>query len=169
MEVVDSILKGSGEYNIQDNIMSALAAFYDVWGGESWTYLGLSQIIKIIGKYILLCNHNHITILSLIVYWLKYATNSLIWLAERQPVRRRTDWRMDRATHWHNKQRSDSVKFHRLLFYLFRYTIKLLLTEISVHTGNICSEIQGAWTSLRSVHTPWMSEQIFPRMDLELG
>ena len=48
------------------------------------------------------------------------------------------------------------------------YTIKLLLTEISVHTGNICSDIQGAWTSLRSVHTPWMSEQIFPRMDLEL-
>ena len=35
MEAVDSILKGSGKYNIQDNIMSALAAFYDVWGGES--------------------------------------------------------------------------------------------------------------------------------------
>ena len=35
VEVVDSILKGSGEYNIRDNIMSALAAFYDVWGGES--------------------------------------------------------------------------------------------------------------------------------------
>ena len=29
--------------------------------------------------------------------------------------------------------------------------MKLLLTEISVHTGNICSDIQGAWTSLRSV------------------
>ena len=72
-------------------------------------------------------------------------------------------------THWHNKPRSNSVKFHRLLFYLCRYTIKLLLTEISFHTGNICSDIQGAWTSLRSVHTPWMSEQIFPRMDIELG
>ena len=47
------------------------------------------------------------------------------------------------------------------------YTIKLLLTEISVHMGNICSDIQGAWTSLRSVHTPGMSEQIFPRMDLD--
>ena len=35
MEVVDSILKGSGEYNIWDNIMSALAAFYDVWGVKS--------------------------------------------------------------------------------------------------------------------------------------
>ena len=35
MEVVDSILKGSGKYNIRDSIMSALAAFYDVWGGES--------------------------------------------------------------------------------------------------------------------------------------
>ena len=30
MEVVDSILKGNGEYNIRDNIMSALAAFYHV-------------------------------------------------------------------------------------------------------------------------------------------
>ena len=60
-------------------------------------------------------------------------------------------------------------KFYLILFYLGMYTIKLLLTEISVHTGNICSDIQGAWTSLRSVHTPWMSEQIFPRMDLELG
>ena len=39
-------------------------------------------------------------------------------------------------------------------FYLGRYTIKLLLTEISVHTGSTCSDIQGAWTSLRSVHTP---------------
>ena len=35
MEAVDSILKDSGEYNIWDNIMSALAAFYDVWGRES--------------------------------------------------------------------------------------------------------------------------------------
>ena len=35
MEVVDSILQGSGEYNIRDNTMSALAAFYDVWGGKS--------------------------------------------------------------------------------------------------------------------------------------
>ena len=41
-----------------------------------------------------------------------------------------------------------------IMFYLCRYTIKLLLTETSVHTGNICSDIQGAWTSLRSVHTP---------------
>ena len=39
-------------------------------------------------------------------------------------------------------------------FYLGKYTIKLLLTEISVHTENICSDIQGAQTSLRSVHTP---------------
>ena len=57
----------------------------------------------------------------------------IIWLAERQSVHRRTDRRMDRATHLHNKQRSDSVKFHRMLFYLCRYTIKLLLTELSVH------------------------------------
>ena len=35
MEDVNSILKGSGEYNIRDNIMSALEAFYNVWGGES--------------------------------------------------------------------------------------------------------------------------------------
>ena len=32
----------------------------------------------------------------IIVYWLTYAMNSLIWLAERQSVHRRTDWRMDR-------------------------------------------------------------------------
>ena len=35
MEVVDSTLKGSGEYHIRDNSMSALAAFYDMWGGKS--------------------------------------------------------------------------------------------------------------------------------------
>ena len=26
--------------------------------------------------------------------------------------------------------------------------MKLLLSEIAVHTGNICSDVQGAWTSL---------------------
>ena len=30
MEVGESILKGSGDYNIRDNIMSALAAFSEV-------------------------------------------------------------------------------------------------------------------------------------------
>ena len=36
MEVVDSVLKGSRNYNIRDNIMSALAAFYDnVFGSDS--------------------------------------------------------------------------------------------------------------------------------------
>ena len=35
MEVVDSILKGSGEYNIRQNNMSVLEAFYGMWGGES--------------------------------------------------------------------------------------------------------------------------------------
>ena len=39
-----------------------------------------------------------------------------------------------------------------LVFYLCMFPIKLLLTEISVHTGNICSDIQGALTLLRSVH-----------------
>ena len=33
-----------------------------------------------------------------IVYRLKYGKNSLIWLAERQSVHRRTDWRVDQAT-----------------------------------------------------------------------
>ena len=79
--------------------------------------------------------------LILIVYWLKYGMNSLIWLAERQSVHWRTDRRMDRATHWHSKQCSNSVKVHLILFYLGRYTINLLLTEISAHTGNICSDI----------------------------
>ena len=69
-------------------------------------------------------------------------------------MHRRRDRRMDRATHLHSKQCSNSVKFHLMLLYLGRYTIKLLLTEISVHTGNICSDVQGAWTSLRSVNTP---------------
>ena len=79
-----------------------------------------------------------VKISAFIVYWLKYRTNSLIWLAKRQPVHRRTDRRMDRATHLHNKQRSNSVKFHGILFqYLCRHTIKLLLTEISVHMVNI--------------------------------
>ena len=53
---------------------------------------------------------------------------------------------MDRETHYHSKQHSNSAKFYLILFYLGMYTIKLLLTEISVHTGNICSDIQGVWT-----------------------
>ena len=36
--------------------------------------------------------------------------------------------------------------------------VGIWLTEISVHMENI-----------RSVQTPWMSEQIFPRINLELG
>ena len=75
---------------------------------------------------------------------------------------------MDRATHLHSKQHSNSAKNYLILFYLGMYTIKLLLNENSVHTGNISSDIQGAWTSLRSVYMPSMSEQIFPHMDLEL-
>ena len=68
-----------------------------------------------------------------IVYWLKYATNFLIWLAELS-----------------------KVSSYPILFYLDMYTLKLFLTKISVHTENICFDIQGAWTS-----------QIFPRMDLK--
>ena len=68
------------------------------------------------------------------------------------------------------KEPFHSVKFHCILFYLCRYTIKLLLTKISVYMGNICSDIQGAWTLLQClVHTPLMSEEIFPCMDLELS
>ena len=33
-----------------------------------------------------------------------------------------------------------------ILVYLYGYTIKLLLTEILVHRGNICSDVQGVWT-----------------------
>ena len=75
-------------------------------------------------------------------------------IIERQSVHRRMDRRMGRATHQHNKQCSNSIKIHSILFYLRRYTIKLLLTQITVHTGNICSDIQRAWASLRSVQTP---------------
>ena len=49
------------------------------------------------------------------------------------------------------------------------YTIKLLLIEISIHTGNIGSDVQSAWTLWRSVHTPWTSERIIPRIGLALG
>ena len=38
------------------------------------------------------------TVLKIIVYWLEYGTNSLIWLDESQSTHRRTDRRMDRAT-----------------------------------------------------------------------
>ena len=64
-------------------------------------------------------------------------------MAERQSVRRHTGRHMNQATLLRSKQRSNSVKFHLILFYLGRCTIKLLLTEISVHRGNICSDIQG--------------------------
>ena len=59
----------------------------------------------------------------------------------------------------HSKRRSNIVKFHLILVYLGRYTIKFLLTEISVYMGNICSDDQ------RSIH----SEQVFLRMDLLLS
>ena len=32
-----------------------------------------------------------------------------------------------------------------MLVYLEKYTIKFLLIESTVHTGSICSEVQGAW------------------------
>ena len=34
------------------------------------------------------------------------------------------------------------------------YTIKLLLTEISVHAGNNCSDIQGVWTERCEAYGP---------------
>ena len=34
----------------------------------------------------------------------------------------------------------------KILIYLYRYTIELLLTESSVHTRNICSDVHGPWT-----------------------
>ena len=37
-------------------------------------------------------------------------------------------------------QRSDKVKFYLILVYLCWYTIKLLLTESSIHTRNISSD-----------------------------
>ena len=66
----------------------------------------------------------------------------------------------------HHHSRSNVVLELRKLrhIFIFRTAIDLILTEISVHTGNICSDIPGAWTSLHSVHTPWMSEQIFCRI-----
>ena len=37
----------------------------------------------------------------------------------------------------------------------------ILLTEITVYTRNICSEVKGALTSLPSVHTRWTSAKYF--------
>ena len=48
---------------------------------------------------------------------------------------------------------SNEVKFHLILVYFGKYTIILLLTENSVRTEKIYSDVQGAWTSLRSIHT----------------
>ena len=62
--------------------------------------------------------------------------------------------RMDQAMHLHSKQRSNSVKFHRILFYLYRCTITLWfwsIQEIFVLTlkaygpnalGSMCLECQ---------------------------
>ena len=48
--------------------------------------------------------------------------------------------------------------------YQFIYTIKLLLTEILVHTGNICSDVHGAWTSclerLNKYFLVWTSRSV---------
>ena len=75
------------------------------------------------------------------------------------------EWTM--AMNKNNNQCSNTVKLHLILFYLDRYIIKLLLTESSVHTGNICSDVQGALTLLHSVGPHALtSEKIFPHMDL---
>ena len=58
-----------------------------------------------------------------------------------------TDRRLDWATHQHNKQRSNSVKFHCMLFYVCRYTTKLLLAEMSVHKDRHKYKYFLVWTS----------------------
>ena len=42
--------------------------------------------------------------------------------------------------------KADCTDYIIILVYLGRYTIKHLLAENSVHTENICSDVQGAWT-----------------------
>ena len=46
------------------------------------------------------------------------------------------------STHYHSEQCCNTVKFHLSLVYLGKYTIKFLLTESSIHTGNSCSYLQ---------------------------
>ena len=62
---------------------------------------------------------------------------------------------MDQATHLHSKQHSNTVKFHHTLVYLGMYTIKLLLTESSVHTGNIGFDAEGAWIIRTNISAFW--------------
>ena len=45
-------------------------------------------------------------------------------------------------------------EFHPIKLLGTLYTIKLLLTDCLVHMGNIFSDLQGAWPTLRSVHRP---------------
>ena len=115
-------------YNNSKSDISLIASV--ILGVPEWNFARNLPLLLALGR------------LPIIVYWLKYAKNCFIWLAEWQSVHRRTDWRMDRQR-TNSKQRSNSVKFHLILFYFGTYTIKLLLTEISVHTGNICFDIQG--------------------------
>ena len=71
---------------------------------------------------------------------------------------------MDRETLKYGKQRSDTIKFHLILFYFARYTNEALI-KCSVHTGIFVLIFTA---HLCSVHSPGTSEQIFPRVDLAL-
>ena len=64
----------------------------------------------------------------------------------------RSDWM--RANPYIGAQIGIWTKFYLIPVDLGRYTLKLLLTEIAVHTGNICSDLQDACTLLRLVHMP---------------
>ena len=75
-------------------------------------------------------------------------------IAERQLVHSHTDRHLSRAALLHSEHCFNSIKFYLMLVYLGKYTIKLLSNESTVLMGNICSDVQGSWTLIRSVDTP---------------
>ena len=60
-----------------------------------------------------------------------------------------TDRCMDQAMF----SQSKPYQFDLILVYFCGHITKILSYESSVHTGNICSDIQGAWALLGAVHT----------------
>ena len=70
-------------------------------------------------------------------------------------MHRHADQRKDRSTFQDTKQCFNTVKFHIFPLYLGRYTIKLFLTESSIHMGNICTEVQQGG-HFDDFHFPWL-------------
>ena len=57
-------------------------------------------------------------------------------------MHRHTDRLMNGATFLHSKRH----QFYIIFVHFGRYTMKLLRTKSTVHTGSISSDVEGAWT-----------------------